>query len=158
MKIKEYKSVLRSNRQPMMKETATTYNIDGRKQFSDPATIARFMLDEVGTREAGEEYVYILCLDTKLHLTGLFEASHGSVNGSIFPIREILQKALLLGAVSIILTHNHPSGDAMPSNDDISATKRLKEGCFIIGISLLDHVVTAGITGEYTSMKEMQII
>ena len=154
MKIKEYKTILQANRQPMIKETGRTYNIDGRRQFSNPETIAMFLLDEIGTREAAEEHVYVLCLDTKLHLTGLFEASHGSANASLFPVREIMQKALMLGAISIIISHNHPSGDTTPSSEDVEATKRIKEAGKIIGINVLDHIITGSIKGEYLSMRE----
>ena len=154
MKIKEYRTALTADRQTVIKETGRTYNADGRKCYTDPEMIANFMLDEVGTREAAEEHVYILCFDTKQHLTGLFEASHGSVNESMFPVREIMQKSLLLGAVNIAVTHNHPSGDPTPSEADKAATSRLRNAAEIIGINVIDHIITGGITGYYFSFCE----
>lgn len=154
MKVKEFKTALRPNRQPILKETGRAYNIDGRKQFNNPETIAEFMLNQIGTKEAAEEYVYVLCLDNRNHLTGLFEASHGSVNSAMFPVREICQKALMLGAVNMIITHNHPGGDPTPSKEDMAATQRIKEAGGIIDVQVLDHIITAGVTGSYYSFCE----
>ena len=66
----------------------------------------------------------MICMNNKLHMTSVFEISHGNVNSSIIGTREILQKALLANAVSIILMHNHPSGDPTPSNEDTEVTKK----------------------------------
>ena len=141
MKIKAYKAVLNEKGQPYMKEAGTEYKVDGRKTFSNPEGIADFAAFEIGLNEAAEEYVYILCLDTKCKITGLFQASHGSVNCSFFPIREIFQKSLLLGAVSIVIIHNHPTGIATPSQSDIDSTKRAREAGEILGVSVVDHII-----------------
>ena len=101
--------------------------------------------------EESEEYLYLICMNTKNKIIGVFEVSHGNVNGSIFGVREIFQKALLANAVSIIVMHNHPSGDPSPSREDIEVTKRLVEAGKIIGVNVLDHIIV----GEnYTSLKE----
>ena len=63
-----------------------------------------------------------------------------------------MQKALMIGAVKIALTHNHPGGDSTPSDSDIQSTKTLKEACNIMGIELLDHIIVSQ-TGWY-SMKD----
>ena len=83
--------------------------------------------------EESEEYLYMICMNTKNKIIGVFEVSHGNVNSSIFGVREIFQKALLANAVSIIVMHNHPSGDPNPSREDIEVTKRLVEAGKIIG-------------------------
>ena len=67
-------------------------------------------------------------------------------------IREIFQKALLAKAVSIIVLHNHPSGNSQPSAEDINVTKRMVEAGKIIGVEVLDHLIIGD--GEYTSLKE----
>ena len=101
--------------------------------------------------EESEEYLYMICMNTKNKIIGVFEVSHGNVNSSIFGVREIFQKALLANAVSIIVMHNHPSGDPNPSREDIEVTKRLVEAGKIIGVNVLDHIIV----GEnYTSLKE----
>jgi DNA repair protein RadC len=91
--------------------------------------------------EESEEYLYMVCMNTKNKIIGVFEISHGNVNSSIFGVREILQKALLANAVSIIMLHNHPSGDPTPSIEDKEFTKRLEEGTKILGLQLLDHII-----------------
>lgn len=89
-------------------------------------------------------------------LTSVFEISHGTVNMSVLTPREVFQKALLANAVSIILLHNHPSGDCTPSKEDINVTKRLMEAGDIIGVNVLDHLVI-GRPG-YFSLKENELV
>ena len=101
--------------------------------------------------ENPEEYMYMICMNTKNHIIGVFEISHGNVNSSIVGTREIFQKALLANAVSIILMHNHPSGDPKPSREDIEVTKRIVEAGKIIGIQVLDHIIVGD---QYVSLKE----
>ena len=101
--------------------------------------------------EEPEEYMYIICMNTKNKVIGVFEISHGNVNSSIVGAREVFQKALLANAVSIILMHNHPSGDPSPSREDIEVTKRMVEAGKIVGVQVLDHIV---IGDRYSSLKE----
>lgn len=157
MKINSYKTELaQDGRINLVAEK--TFTVDGRKQYNNPAMVADFVGDEIGLRKAGEEFVYIICLDSANHVIGLFEASHGGANASMFPRREICKKILLLNAVGIFITHNHPSGNTEPSIQDIASTKALKEACDIIDITLLDHVIVGGNTNLYYSFKENQII
>ena len=90
-------------------------------------------------------------MNNKLSLTSVFELSHGNVNSSILSVRETLQKALLANAVSIVVMHNHPSGDPTPSKEDIDVTKRLEEAGKLVGVQLLDHII---IGDTYVSLKE----
>lgn len=122
--------------------------IDIIRSPEDAATIGRGLMR---IHEEPEEYMYMICMNTKNKITGVFEVSHGNVNSSIVGAREIFQKALLANAVSIILMHNHPSGDCTPSREDIEVTKRLVEAGKIIGVQVLDHIIV----GErYCSLKE----
>lgn len=118
------------------------------KSPDDAVTIGREFLR---IHEESEEYMHMICLNTKNKVIGVFEISHGNVNSSIVGAREVFQKALLANAVSIILLHNHPSGDCTPSREDIEVTKRLVEAGKIIGIEVLDHLVVAD---RYCSLKE----
>lgn len=72
-----------------------------------------------------EEYVYMAALDSRLNVIGFFEISHGTVNGSYFNNREIFMKALIAGAASIVLAHNHPSGDTSPSSEDLDCIEKI---------------------------------
>ena len=101
--------------------------------------------------ENTEEYLYLICMNTKNKVIGVFELTHGTVNSSMFSVRELCQKALLANAVSIILMHNHPSGDPTPSRQDIEVTKRASEAGNLIGIELLDHIIVGD---SYCSLKE----
>ena len=99
-----------------------------------------------------EEYVYMAALDSRLNVIGFFEISHGTVNGSYFNNREIFMKALIAGAASIVLAHNHPSGDPTPSKEDLLATRRIREAGALIGIELLDHIIIGD--NCYFSLRE----
>jgi DNA repair protein RadC len=101
--------------------------------------------------EEPEESMYMICMNTKNKIIGVFEISDGSVNSSIVSPREVFQKALLANAVSIIVMHNHPSGDATPSREDVEVTKRLVEAGKIVGVDVLDHII---IGDQYSSLKE----
>ena len=101
--------------------------------------------------ENPEEYMYMICMNTKNRIIGVFEISHGNVNSSIVSPREIFQKALLANAVSIIVMHNHPSGDPKPSREDIEVTKRIVEAGKIVGVQVLDHIIVGD---QYVSLKE----
>lgn len=98
-----------------------------------------------------EEYMYMICMNVKNKVIGIFEISHGTVNASLVTPREVFQKALLANSVSIILMHNHPSGDSTPSREDIEVTKRLVEAGKIVGVEVLDHII---IGDRYSSLKE----
>lgn len=95
--------------------------------------------------------MYMLCMNNKNELTSIFEISHGTVNSSLVGTREVYQKALLANAVSIIVMHNHPSGDVTHSFEDYEITKKLKAAGDILGVCLLDHII---IGTEYYSFRE----
>lgn len=153
MKVKKYETLINSDGNIFLSECGL-YVADGRRSYSSPDALADFFGDSIGIRQAACEHVYIACLDSKLHIIGCFEASHGSVNSSMFPVREILQKSLMIGAVYIAVSHNHPSGDYTPSREDIAATKRIKEACGICGIDCIDHVIIAANNSGFLSMRE----
>lgn len=157
MKISSYKSQLANNGLISL-VCEKEYNIDGRKTYNAPEMIADFVGDQIGLRKAADEFVYIICFDSANHITGCFEASHGSMNASMFPVREICKKTLLLNAASVAVTHNHPSGITDPSNDDIICTKKIKEALDILGVQLLDHVIVGGNTTNYYSFRKNAII
>ena len=118
------------------------------KSPDDAATIGK---EFMRIHEEPEEYMYMICMNTKNKVIGVFEISHGSVNASIVTPREVFQKALLANAVSIILMHNHPSGDCTASREDIEVTKRLVEAGKIVGVEVLDHIIVGD---RYSSLKE----
>ena len=98
-----------------------------------------------------EEYGYILAVDTKNNIIGVFNTSHGTVDTTYMNPREIFIRLLLCGAVAYFALHNHPSGDPQPSEDDDKATKKLIHTGHIIGIELRDHII---IGDTYYSYRE----
>ncbi|MGL4762052.1 MAG: RadC family protein [Sarcina sp.] len=103
-----------------------------------------------------QEVVRLLCLNTKNNIISTKEIFKGSLNSSIVHPREIFKEAINLSAASIILCHNHPSGDPTPSIEDINITKRVKSCGEIMGIELLDHIILG--KNNFISLKEKGII
>ncbi|MGL4739364.1 MAG: RadC family protein [Sarcina sp.] len=103
-----------------------------------------------------QECVKLISLNTKNIVISIKEIFKGGLNSSIVHPREIFKEALSLSAASIILCHNHPSGDPTPSIEDINITKRIKSCGDIIGIELLDHVILG--RNRFISLKEKGII
>ncbi|MGN7618609.1 MAG: RadC family protein [Ehrlichia sp.] len=87
------------------------------------------------------ENFHILYFNTKYKLLADEVQDTGTVNQTPLYIREVIKKSLALGATSIIIAHNHPSGDAKPSKTDIEITNQLARACHSIGIILIDHVI-----------------
>ena len=102
------------------------------------------------------ETAQMLALDTKNKVIGIFSLSIGSLNASIIHPRDVFQRAILSNAASVILVHNHPSGDPAPSQEDIELTRRLVEAGKVMDIAVLDHIVIGD--GGYASLKEKGLI
>ena len=96
------------------------------------------------------EVFLVMMLNTKNHVVGLHRAHVGSLNASVVHPRDVLKCAILNNAASLIVSHQHPSGDPTPS---MEVTKRLAEAGEIMGIEVLDHLIVSH-TGKYVSLKE----
>ena len=105
-------------------------------------------------RFAGEknEVVYQLCLDRKGKLLVCKKLGEGGVTSADLDIRRLVENALLTGASSVVLAHNHPSGVALPSRDDYAATDRAKTALSVVGVALADHIIVAD--GDFVSMAD----
>jgi len=90
-----------------------------------------------------EEHMFMIALDTKLKIIGVFELSHGTVDLTFIQPREAFIRALLCGAVSVIFVHNHPSGDTTPSQADIQACDDLVKAGELLRIPVLDFAIVA---------------
>ena len=82
-----------------------------------------------------------LALSTKNHVVAVLPVSSGSLNASVVHPRELFQRAILANCASILLSHNHPSGDPSPSPEDIALTKKLVEAGELLDIPVVDHIV-----------------
>lgn len=98
------------------------------------------------------ETVFLLCLDAKCKILSCREVGEGSVNSAAVPIRRIVEMALGSNATSVVLAHNHPSGLAIPSGEDVQTTKRLAMAMRAVEIELVDHIVVAD--GDFVSMVQ----
>lgn len=87
------------------------------------------------------EHLVLLTLDTKNKITSISTICIGSLNASVVHPREVFKPAILSNAASIILAHNHPSGDLLPSKADTMMTDRMNKLCELMGIPLIDHVI-----------------
>lgn len=105
--------------------------------------------------ETREHFVAVL-LSTKNHVLKTPIISIGSLNASIVHPRELFREAINASAASVILAHNHPSGDPTPSPEDISLTRKLTEAGQLLDIPVLDHIVLGD--GKYVSFKEKGIL
>jgi DNA repair protein RadC len=92
------------------------------------------------TLEYYEEFK-VIYLDRGNHILGILTVSKGALNGVLVDVRVIFQGALKANAHSIIVSHNHPSGNAQPSQEDFAITKQIKAAGEVLNIKLLDHII-----------------
>jgi len=118
----------------------------------------------VGTemRMLRKESLRVILLDTRYHLIRTEEISIGSLNESIAHPRDVFRPAVIRSAYAVIVVHNHPSGDASPSQADHSLTRRLAEAADLLQIKLLDHIIIGapadGNAAGYFSFKEAGVL
>ncbi|MDU5080541.1 DNA repair protein RadC [uncultured Tissierella sp.] len=124
------------------------------KKITAPEEVSNLLMDEMKFLQ--KEEFRILILDTKNQITKVETISIGTLNASIVHPRDVFKSALLNSANAIILTHNHPSGDPTPSNEDINITNRLIDAGNLIGIKVLDHIIIGD--NRYISFKEKNLI
>lgn len=106
----------------------------------------------MGMEDECDEYCYMVALNTNAKIIGIHEISHGSLSASLVVPREVFKRAILNNAASIILIHNHPSGNCTPSITDIRTTEKMIKCGSILGIHLHDHVVIGH--GSFTSIAQ----
>lgn len=102
----------------------------------------RGLVEKVFAGEAQEVFV-VFYLSTQNDVTGYSEVTRGTLDASLVHPREVFRGAILANASSIIVAHNHPSGDLTPSRADRDVTLKLQAAALVMGIDLLDHVITS---------------
>lgn len=120
------------------------------KDFSSPMSVAEYFMQEM--RFLDREHLFLVMLDSRSRLIKYTVISSGTVNSSVASTREVFVQAVKHNAVTIILLHNHPSGDPTPSSEDLYVTTKMKEAGEIVGIPLLDHIIIGD--NNYYSMNE----
>ena len=135
---------------PQLYRKARLYEAEQETVLSSVERVGAYLLE----RFAGEknEVVYQLCLDRKGKLLACKKLGEGGVASADLDIRRLVENALLTGASSVVLAHNHPSGVALPSRDDYAATDRAKTALSVVGVALADHIIVAD--GDFVSMSD----
>lgn len=129
-------------------EKFSTYNA---VEMTSPTLVINYLRGKIGFCDV--EHFLVLYLNNQNHLIESVIESTGTIDAaSVYP-RNIAKRALELGACSVVLSHNHPSGICKPSQADRNITKKLQEGLRFLDINVLDHVIVSG--GDSYSFAEM---
>ena len=136
----------------IVKEGSILYDVRRLSTPSEAAGLGKRFLEDLD-----REQVIVCCLDNKNQPVSINVVSVGPLNSSLVHPREVFKTAILSNAASIILFHNHPSGDPEPSQEDINITTRIKDAGLILGIELLDHIII-GSEELFCSLKERNLI
>ncbi len=123
-------------------------------KVTSPKDLADLLMGEMN--ELNQEILKVILLSTKNTIIGIKDIFKGSLNTSVVHPREIYKEAINKNSASIIICHNHPSGDPTPSKEDINITLRVKECGNIIGIQLIDHIIIGN--NKFISLKERGLI
>ena len=124
--------------------------------LSSPGAVAAFLLES--QPDDGREHFRALYLDVRHRPLALHTVSVGCLTASLVHPREVFGPAMLCAAASVVVTHNHPSGDPEPSAEDLALTRRLAAGGELLGIQMLDHIITGNGSGRFLSLKERGIL
>ena len=122
------------------------------KELTDSKKVYQLMKSKL--KDYHKEHFYIIALNSRNH--SVAEVSIGSLNASIVHPREVFAEAIKNKAASVIIVHNHPSGDTEPSEDDLTTTKRLVEAGKILGIEVIDHIIVT--KKGFLSFKDKNLI
>lgn len=109
--------------------------------INGPDAVCELLNSELDMENLDREYFVAIYLDRKGNVNAYETISIGSLDSTIVHPREVFKTAILTSSASIILAHNHPSGDPTPSKEDLNVTRRLVEVGELIGISVIDHVI-----------------
>ena len=126
----------------------------GTVKIRGPADVAA-LLSERTEKELGEVF-YAIALDSQSQVLGIIEVTRGIANSSLIHPREVFRPMIALGALGVIVAHNHPSGDPTPSADDRAVTRQLVDAGRLLDIPVYDHVVLGH--GRWVSFAETGLL
>jgi DNA repair protein RadC len=131
-----------------------------RKEISNPQAMCDILTKVIKSEseiDQDKEHFWVIGLTTKNTVKYLELVSLGILDASLVHPREVYRHAICSGVCSIVVAHNHPSGNLEASDNDLRVTRRLMEAGKVIGIELLDHIIIDG-QGNYNSLKQKGII
>lgn len=135
----------------LVKEKAGRYDLERKVSSS---TLAGEIMSQVFDMENLTQEIFVmLTLDAQNRVTGCFKIHQGSLSESIVNMRDVLQRAILQNAHSVIVGHNHPAGSLKPSGADREVTHKLKQAFELMEIKFLDHVIVGGDGGYYSFVE-----
>lgn len=137
----------------MVKEKSSLY---AHRKITSPSDAADLLRDFL--ENSDREMFLVCCLDSKNQPTCINVVSIGTLNSSLVHPREVFKAAILANSHSILVAHNHPSDDLLPSKADTMMTDRMNKLCELMGIPLIDHVIVGGDNREFFSFKEKGLI
>lgn len=123
-----------------------------RPQVENPCDAAQILCRYFENED--REHFVTLMMDTQNRIIGIHTVSIGTLNCAVISAREVFKAAILANAASIIIAHNHPSGDVTPSPEDIQVTEKLKKAGKLLDIEVLDHVIV-GEDGVWASLSRL---
>lgn len=118
--------------------------------IKDPQSVVRVIRSSI--RDKAKEHFKLIILNTRNRITTITDVSTGTLSASLVHPREVFKEAIRHSASSVVLAHNHPSGDPEPSEEDLRITRRLIDAGKIIGIEVLDHIIIG--KNSFSSFKE----
>ena len=142
---------------PSLKRVSLVYegNLAGRPKITGSASAIEFFKDYWKQVPASDQERFVVaCLDTKNRVQSVVTITIGTLDASLVHPREVFKPAIIEGASSVLLSHNHPSGDPTPSREDCQVTDRLTESGKLLGIDVLDHIVYGDTTHDAISIRE----
>ncbi len=120
------------------------------KNLSNPEAIAAMLNAVFKADRQCEEHLYLIAMNTANEVLGIFDVSHGTQLATLVDPRAIYTRCMLVGAATIVLAHNHPSGGIDPSADDKATCRRVRDAGKLLGIFLIDFLII-GKDGNYLS-------
>lgn len=123
---------------------------DDRIQVKSPSDVVKLLQIEMSHLD--QEHLRVICLGTKNHIQKIHTVYVGSVNSSVVRVSEVFKESIKLNSTSIIVVHNHPSGDATPSPEDVYVTQQIVEAGRLLDIDVLDHLIIG--QGCFVSLRE----
>ena len=137
----------------LVTELARFYQVDSAQRTEVRTSLdacGRYLVPRFFGRKV--ETVFLLCLDAKCKVLCCREIGEGSVNAASISVRKVVEAALSANATTVVLAHNHPSGVALPSADDVQTTRRIAAALSAVEVKLIDHIVVA--EGDFISMAQ----
>lgn len=138
----------------LVRNATETYQATKISGSSDACRVCVDLVRSVLSDSTVEKFV-VISLDTQHRPIGVHVITTGTLDASLVHPREVFQPVLLCNASSMILCHNHPSGDRTPSREDIAVTRRLKQAGELLGVRVLDHIIVSNdaLSGEFGAIS-----